>query len=164
MRTYAAWLLHELLPLVGHGQPKITLPTPHDGTYTINVNSSRLECLRRKPACIMCGRAGHIWLLQSHTTEHPHLNLYSVYPVQDEDDELILMTQDHRVPRSKGGKSTQDNLQTMCSYCNNSKGSYSQEEFLKGYHRLGQNQGPSPRLPRYSPPPMFSREELYHGK
>jgi len=34
----------------------------------------------------------------------------------------ILMTKDHIVPVSLGGKDSLDNLQTMCYRCNRSKG------------------------------------------
>jgi 5-methylcytosine-specific restriction endonuclease McrA len=41
---------------------------------------------------------------------------------------LVLMTQDHIMPRSKGGANRLENLQTMCCVCNNRKGnSYSGE-------------------------------------
>jgi 5-methylcytosine-specific restriction endonuclease McrA len=36
---------------------------------------------------------------------------------------LILMTVDHRIPKSKGGSDDLSNLQTMCHSCNHKKGS-----------------------------------------
>lgn len=34
----------------------------------------------------------------------------------------VLLTLDHIKPRSKGGKATADNLQTLCKMCNEEKG------------------------------------------
>ena len=47
-----------------------------------------------------------------------HFNLYG----KNEKGEEVLLTKDHILPKSKGGKSTQENLQTMCQVCNLDKG------------------------------------------
>lgn len=47
-----------------------------------------------------------------------HLNLYAV----DENGKEILMTKDHIIPKSKGGKDHISNYQTMCVRCNMTKG------------------------------------------
>lgn len=47
-----------------------------------------------------------------------HFNLYA-----EKDGESRLMTKDHIIPKSKGGKNHLDNLQTMCDHCNSKKGS-----------------------------------------
>jgi len=47
-----------------------------------------------------------------------HFNLYAL----DENGNEVLMTKDHIVPSSEGGKNVIDNLQTMCIICNNKKG------------------------------------------
>ncbi|MDX2303017.1 MAG: HNH endonuclease [Microscillaceae bacterium] len=38
------------------------------------------------------------------------------------------LTLDHVIPRSKGGRSTWDNLVTACKHCNSKKGDYTPEE------------------------------------
>lgn len=44
--------------------------------------------------------------------------LYAV----DQDGEEVMMTKDHIIPVSKGGKNTLENYQTMCRKCNVQKG------------------------------------------
>lgn len=41
------------------------------------------------------------------------------------------MVLDHRIPKSKGGSHTIDNVQWLCSKVNTAKGTMSQEEFIK---------------------------------
>ena len=48
----------------------------------------------------------------------PHLNLYH----RSKRGGLFLMTQDHILPRSRGGSNNIENLQTMCDSCNHKKG------------------------------------------
>ena len=47
----------------------------------------------------------------------PHFNLYGL-----EDEEEVMFTKDHIIPKSKGGRTHISNMQTMCSNCNNAKG------------------------------------------
>lgn len=75
-------------------------------------------------SCVNCGITGSIWRLQAGYKrdknkkiigyEKPHLNLFT--------ENNVLMTQDHIIPKSKGGSDELDNLQTMCCYCNGAKG------------------------------------------
>lgn len=136
MIPYGYWFYGELFPFIGIGRPSVELATPNDGILRVRVSGTRYECFRKNNKCVTCSRVGEIWILESHVREFPHLNLYSVDP----NDKLILITQDHIMPRSKGGTDIQSNLQTMCSECNNSKG----------------NMIPSEIIPHeYVAPPMF---------
>ena len=38
---------------------------------------------------------------------------------------------DHKIPRSQGGSDDEDNLQTLCRFCNTQKGVKSNEEWLR---------------------------------
>ena len=38
-------------------------------------------------------------------------------------------TRDHKLPRSRGGKSDSDNIEIVCEKCNNQKGSLTIEEY-----------------------------------
>jgi hypothetical protein len=138
-RTYGFWLYQELQPLVGKGVARerkgcLYLSTPNHGSHWVRVSSTRLECFRRSPVCVMCGVVGSIWMLQSNAnpaaSAKPHLNLYAYgrdprapgVKRLIQDDGLVLMTQDHILPLSCGGLTVMDNLQTMCEICNQFKG------------------------------------------
>ncbi len=47
-----------------------------------------------------------------------HMNLYAL----DENENEVLMTKDHIIPKSKGGKDLLENYQTMCTIHNCEKG------------------------------------------
>lgn len=135
--TYGYWFYEELRDKVGTRPSKqrgddrnsyIDLDTP-TGIYTVKTSSLRMELFRQNPKCVSCSRVGILWMLQAHRPEEtPHLNLYHVGEQIQEwkklsRDGLVMMTKDHIVPRSKGGPTTLENLQTMCSICNGKKGS-----------------------------------------
>lgn len=61
--------------------------------------------------------------------ERPHLNLFAPGLKGWHHSPWVMMTQDHVQPQSRGGSSELDNLATMCSKCNSTKGSSSVEEF-----------------------------------
>lgn len=153
MITLAEYSMEEIIPLLGIGRPNVILNTTK-GPISTNVGSSRLECLRRNQQCVTCGRTGTRWLLQKakpgthklhlncfvedcqmcyvqrypkYGGDNPHLNLYAV----GRNNGLVLMTQDHIVPLSRGGsRRDQSNLQTMCTKCNNNKGDRLMSELL----------------------------------
>jgi len=85
----------------------------------VRMNSIRYHLFARSPACVCCGRAGTVMMLNVHRFYYSraHFNLYAV-----EGDKLILMTKDHIIPKSQGGTDNLNNLQTLCAKCNNMKG------------------------------------------
>lgn len=135
--TYGFWLYEELRDKVGVGPGKhrgdptdsyIELENPHGQVFVVKVSSLRLELFRRNPKCVSCERVGSLWMLQAHrSNEAPHLNLYHVGDEVQEwkrlaQDGLVMMTKDHIIPRSRGGPTNLENLQTMCTICNGKKG------------------------------------------
>jgi 5-methylcytosine-specific restriction endonuclease McrA len=137
MFTYGFWFYEELAERVGVGPGKhrgdkvdayIDLEVPTGASFMVKVSSLRLELFRQNPKCVSCERIGALWILEAHhRNEPPHLNLYHVGDEIQEwkklsKDGLVMMTKDHIVPRSKGGPTTLDNLQTMCAICNGKKG------------------------------------------
>jgi len=95
--------------------------------YTSKLNSLRLRTFQKSIRCICCGRKGtEMGLdLPSHT-DKPHFNLYCI-----EGKKKILMTKDHIIPKSKGGRNHISNMQTMCCHCNTKKGDKNPEEYTK---------------------------------
>lgn len=83
------------------------------------LTSVRIKLFRTKGAdCVTCGIKGKIFRLETHDVSiNPHLNLYA----ENEEGELILMTKDHIIPKSKGGPNELQNYQPMCTKCNNAK-------------------------------------------
>jgi len=90
--------------------------------HQVRNSSIRLQTFKAKGViCCDCGRVGSFFALErSAGSIIPtcHLNLYAI----DTDGNEVLMTKDHIIPKSRGGKDILENLQTMCMPCNNKKG------------------------------------------
>lgn len=115
-------LKHVVIPenphLINQGK-KNKIKVDFDGDL-IKVSSDRLVLFKDKGCkCVVCGIEGTYLQKESHHNDNPHFNLYAT----DEDGEPVLMTKDHIIPKSKGGKDCQANYQPMCHPCNNKKGS-----------------------------------------
>jgi 5-methylcytosine-specific restriction endonuclease McrA len=90
-----------------------------DKVYTVRMNSQRYFIFRESLKCVACGLEGTKMILEQNPADKsPHFNLYAV-----ENDRLVLMTKDHVQPKAYGGEDRHSNYQTMCSICNNLKGS-----------------------------------------
>lgn len=91
------------------------------GTDIINGNSQRYQTFFSKGcSCVKCKIEGQYFVKErtKGSKNSFHLNLYAI----DKNGNEILMTKDHIIPKSKGGKNYIDNYQTMCIVCNNEKG------------------------------------------
>ena len=85
--------------------------------YKVYMQSLRYATFYQKGCtCAACGKVGTYFELD--TGDNPnrrHFNLYA--------EDGTLMTKDHIVPTSRGGKyNAVENLQTMCVECNRAKG------------------------------------------
>ena len=96
--------------------PKIRIEL---GGFQVCVNSLRLVTFKSKgTSCVSCGFKGTFFAVEA-LNGGQHLNLYG----WDEDGDELMLTHDHIIPVSKGGKNILSNVQTMCWPCNKHKGS-----------------------------------------
>jgi len=85
----------------------------------IHMSSDRYHTFAEKGLkCVRCGIEGSFFAKESNDLPKYHFNLYAI----DTDGKEVLMTKDHILPRSKGGKNEINNYQTMCTICNRKKG------------------------------------------
>lgn len=106
--------------------------------YNVKRNSERYKTFKEKGTkCVTCGLEGKFFALEKHkSSKNPHFNLYGI----DTEGNEVMMTKDHIIPKSKGGKNYIDNYQTMCSICNCKKGNGEALQFTtKKYHRIVAN-------------------------
>lgn len=115
MKVYKLFSIEEIRTAWKTGDERIHV----EGKFTANLKSQRLELFFKKGLkCVHCGIEGAYFSAEKALygqDKNPHLNLYSA--------EGILMTKDHIVSKSKGGKNHLSNYQTMCGPCNWNKGS-----------------------------------------
>ena len=86
----------------------------------IKGNSQRYQLFFTKGTkCVCCGIEGKYFAKEKRIKDKSyHLNLYGI----DNSGKEVLITKDHIIPKSKGGKDELENYQTMCVRCNESKG------------------------------------------
>jgi len=110
--------ISEVLPYIGSGR-KLFVGLIDGVEIHANTSSVRLQTFKKNLTCVDCGiKATHFWVECNPGCFNYHLNLYGINKAGDE----VLMTKDHIIPKSKNGKETLDNMQTMCTRCNNKKG------------------------------------------
>lgn len=94
----------------------------------INVTSLKLQTFKSSGTrCKICGAKGAYFAKEKYAADpHFHLNLYCL-----KDDEEVLMTKDHIIPVSKGGRDKLNNYQTLCVECNRKKAHSTAENVKK---------------------------------
>lgn len=88
----------------------------------IRMRSQRYQLFRKSVRCVRCGLEGTYFAKERFATnresERYHFNLYGTNANGKE----VMLTKDHIIPKSKGGKDVLSNYQTMCAPCNQKKG------------------------------------------
>ena len=83
----------------------------------IKTTSERYIVFQESLVCYKCGIVGKYFAIEkTPESEHYHLNLYGI-----NDNEEVLFTKDHLMPKSKGGKNHISNYKTCCEICNKIK-------------------------------------------
>jgi 5-methylcytosine-specific restriction endonuclease McrA len=98
---------------------------PHKTEYRLNLSKDRYRLFAKSRTCVWCGLTGTVMRLEYNDSSfrRPSFNLYGF-----RGNTPILMTRDHIIPRSRGGKDRLSNYQTMCEPCNNLKGDMMPDE------------------------------------
>lgn len=119
--TFREYDVDYILSLVHTNRPKPAAHINFDtqiGTVRVCIHNHKLRCFKNNKHCAECGLVGNLFLLQqNYECNSVFLEMYH----RDEHG-LTLFTKDHIFPRSRGGKDSFENLQTMCYICNTKKG------------------------------------------
>jgi 5-methylcytosine-specific restriction endonuclease McrA len=125
--------VEEVLPLIVYTPKELSAKSFPDamkviGGDPINVSSLKLQTFKSSGTrCRICGAKGSYFAKERYPSEpHYHLNLYCL-----KGDEEVLMTKDHIIPVSKGGRDRLNNYQTLCIECNRKKASTTAQRVKK---------------------------------
>lgn len=96
----------------------------------VRLDSHRYWVFKQKGCkCVECDIEGVFFAKEKHGNDLSyHFNLYAINNKGEE----VLMTKDHIIPKSKGGKDHIDNYQTMCIICNMRKADKLPHEYNGG--------------------------------
>lgn len=99
--------------------------------FAVRINSHTINTFAMKGCNCDCGLKGAYFALERHENALGksrlwHLVLYAV----NEKNEEVMMTRDHIVPKSKGGKNLIENHHPMCLTCNHKKSDRLEETSL----------------------------------
>jgi len=115
----ASFELDEVLPFATIEESKKEYFV-NNQSYQVRMNSDRYFVFLNSKSCVSCGLEGSKMILDKNSTDtSPHFNMYA-----EENGRLILMTKDHILAKSKGGKDEITNYATCCIICNNLKANY----------------------------------------
>lgn len=91
--------------------------------YPVYMNTLRWQLFTLKgPSCVACGITGTHAVVWHETKETSVIHTDLIWIDPNDPENVVLITMDHTIPRSKGGPKNLDNLQPMCSPCNSIKG------------------------------------------
>lgn len=84
----------------------------------MNMTSVRYKCFKTCGViCAGCGIQANFFRKEKDVGQEKEIYHFNLYALDDNNEE-ILMTKDHIIPKSKGGANHISNYQTMCTHCN----------------------------------------------
>jgi len=87
----------------------------------VSMGSHRYQLFATKGTeCVRCGIIGTYFALERGHKDNPNRYHFNLYGTNKQGHE-VMITKDHIVPRSKGGKNKLANYQPMCYRCNQRK-------------------------------------------
>jgi 5-methylcytosine-specific restriction endonuclease McrA len=121
--TFGRFEIDEVLPFINDNKRDRRIYRVESTSFKVRMDSTRYKIFANNLHCSTCNIKGSFFLLQriidkSANIDTAHFNLYAEDLLNTNNGNIILMTQDHITPKSKGGKDLLSNLRTMCSYCN----------------------------------------------
>ena len=124
MKNFIAMYSFDRIEPLLCGPKHITKIEIHGERRQVKTTSTKLRCLKHNK-CVECGIEGNVFVARKEKNATTiSLNLYNYNPYKEKGTKWTLITHDHIIPRSLGGsKNSQTNIQTMCTCCNNKKGS-----------------------------------------
>ena len=108
-----------------------------DGFKVHPVSLRYMTFYQKGTECVCCGKKGAYFQLDQDrngngSETRRHFNLYA--------EDGTLMTKDHIIPKSKGGRDVVTNMQPMCVHCNKAKGATCEgyeKEYIVGTDKNG---------------------------
>ena len=112
--------LEDVLPHIGKSDHNFWIPQLKHCRRVKGMSTQRMLLMKRVQHCEVCQIQGsHFWLERSGCFS-PHFNLYA----KNHHGHETMLTMDHILPRSKGGGTSQGNIQLLCRHCNKVKKNY----------------------------------------
>lgn len=112
--------LEDVLPHIGKPNHNFWIHQEKHCRRVKGMSTQRMLLIKRVQHCEVCHIQGsHFWLERSGCFS-PHFNLYA----KNHHGHETMLTMDHILPRSKGGSTSQGNIQLLCRHCNKVKKNY----------------------------------------
>jgi hypothetical protein len=119
MERVGIYNIEEVLDFIVNNKKSDGAIRIYDG-YQVKMFSLRYKTFAKSLVCVNCGITGEYFAIErviGNDSPRFHFNLYAKLNTGEE----VLITKDHIIPKSLGGKDCISNMQTMCKVCNEMK-------------------------------------------
>jgi hypothetical protein len=112
----------EVMPIIGRSLVEVR-------GVAVSANTESLKTFKKRgPKCWLCGLEGEFFAAEKQRDQEVvHIKLYGKQGKKE-----VMLTKDHVIPKSWGGRDTMKNYRVLCSVCNNQLGKFYQmmKEFV----------------------------------